>query len=190
MTVKKKKGYFFRKKMTFYAFVLPGAIYMTVMIILPILSNVIMSFQDVNLMNFASGDTHFVGLAMYKDIFQDKVMWTAIWNTLWFTLWCLIFQFPIGFAMAMFFSKDFKGSRFLRGINVIAWMIPMVAVSGIFKYMFNSDIGIINRILMDLHLVKAPVEWLAHGNTAMASIIVANVWKGVPFNMILAGHRP
>ena len=185
MTVKKKKGSFFRKKMTFYAFVLPGAIYMTVMIILPILSNVIMSFQDVNLMNFASGDTHFVGLAMYKDIFQDKVMWTAIWNTLWFTLWCLIFQFPIGFAMAMFFSKDFKGSRFLRGINVIAWMIPMVAVSGIFKYMFNSDIGIINRILMDLHLVKAPVEWLAHGNTAMASIIVANVWKGVPFNMIL-----
>ena len=115
--------------MTFYAFVLPGAIYMTVMIILPILSNVIMSFQDVNLMNFASGDTHFVGLAMYKDIFQDKVMWTAIWNTLWFTLWCLIFQFPIGFAMAMFFSKDFKGSRFLRGINVIAWMIPMITDS-------------------------------------------------------------
>lgn len=180
-----KKGYFFRKKLTFYAFVLPGAIYMTLMIILPICSNIIMSFKDVNLMNFASGDAKFVGLTMYRDVFADKVMWTAIGNTLWFTFWCLLFQFPLGFAMAILFSKDFKGARFLRGFNVIAWMIPMVAVSGVFKYMFNSDIGVINRILTDLHLVSKPVEWLAHGNTAMASVIIANIWKGVPFNMIL-----
>ena len=61
----------------------------------------------------------------------------------------------------------------------------MVAVAGVFKYMFNSDIGIMNRILMGLHLIQKPVEWLAHGNTAMAAIIIANIWKGVPFNMIL-----
>lgn len=183
--MKNKKGYFFRKRLTFYAFVLPGAIYMTLMIILPICSNVIMSFQDVNLMNFASGDSQFVGLTMYKEIFSEDVMRVAIKNTLWFTLWCLVFQFPIGFGLALFFSKEFKGSRFLRGINVVAWMIPMVAVAGIFKYMFNSDIGIINQILMNLHIISKPIEWLAHGNTAMASIIVANVWKGVPFNMIL-----
>ena len=183
--MKRKKGYFFRKKLVFYAFVLPGAIYMTLMIILPICSNIIMSFKDVNLMNFASGDSKFIGLSMYQDIFQDTTMWTAIGNTLWFTLWCLIFQFPIGFAMALLFSKDFKGAPFLRGINVIAWMIPIVAVAGIFKYMFNTDIGIVNQILMNLHLIKKPIEWLAHGNTAMAAIITANVWKGVPFNMIL-----
>lgn len=183
--MKSKKGYFLRKKLVFYAFVLPGAIYMTLMIILPICSNIIMSFQDVNLMNFASGERHFVGLVMYKDIFGEKVTWAAMKNTLWFTFWCLVFQFPIGFALALLFSREFKGSSFLRGINVVAWMIPMVAVAGIFKYMFNSDIGIINQILINLHIVRKPVEWLAHGNTAMASIIVANVWKGVPFNMIL-----
>ena len=183
--MKNKKGYFFRKKLVFYAFVLPGAIYMTLMIILPICSNIIMSFQDVNLMNFATEERHFVGLAMYRDIFSEDVTWVAIKNTLWFTFWCLVFQFPIGFALALLFSKDFKGSQFLRGINVVAWMIPMVAVAGIFKYMFNSDIGIINQILVNLHIVSKPVEWLAHGNTAMSAIIVANVWKGVPFNMIL-----
>ena len=183
--MKSKKGYFFKKKMVFYLFVLPGAVYMTLMIILPICSNIIMSFQDVNLMNFASKERNFVGLAMYQDILREDVTWVAVKNTLWFTFWCLVFQFPIGFALALLFSKEFKGSRFLRGINVVAWMIPMVAVAGIFKYMFNSDIGIINQILMNLHIVDKPVEWLAHGNTAMASIIVANVWKGVPFNMIL-----
>lgn len=181
----KKIGYFKKKKLVFFAFVLPGAIFMTAMIIYPIFYNIVMSFKNVDLMNFATGESKFIGFDMYKDIFSDKLTWTAIKNTLWFTLWCLIFQFPIGFALALFFGQRFRLAGFLRGINVIAWMIPMVAVAGIFKYMFNSDIGIINRMLMSLHLISKPVEWLAHGNTAMASVVISNVWKGVPFNMIL-----
>ncbi|MDO5540680.1 MAG: sugar ABC transporter permease [Eubacteriales bacterium] len=181
----KKGGYFQKKKLTFFAFVLPGAVFMAVMIIYPIIYNIVMSFKDVNIMNFATGDSKFIGLSMYKDILHDKVTWIAIKNTLLFTVWCLLFQFPIGFAMALFFSKRFKLAPTLRGINVIAWMIPMVAVAGVFKYMFNSDVGIVNRILMGLHLISSPVEWLAHGNTALAAIVVANIWKGVPFNMIL-----
>lgn len=70
--------------------------------------------------------------------------------------------------MALFFGKRFKLASFLRGFNVIAWMVPMVAVAGVFKYMFNSDVGIINQILMNLHIIRKPIEWLAHGNTSMA----------------------
>lgn len=180
-----KKGYFLKKKLSIFAFVLPGAIYMTVMIILPIMNNVIMSFKDVNLMNFATGDSRFIGFDMYKKIFSTDVTWVAMKNTLTFTFWCLLFQFPIGFLMAMFFSQSFRGAGTLRAINVIAWMIPMVAVAGIFKYMFNGDIGIVNQLLLKLHLIEKPVQWLARGNTAMISIIIANTWKGVPFNMIL-----
>lgn len=180
-----KKGYFVKKKLSLYAFVLPGAIYMTIMIILPIMNNIMMSFKDVNLMNFASGDSQFIGFQMYKKIFGTDVMWIAVKNTLLFTFWCLLFQFPIGFLMAIFFSQSFRGAGTLRAINVVAWMIPMVAVAGIFKYMFNSDIGIINVLLLKTHLISKPVEWLAKGNTAMASIVIANIWKGVPFNMIL-----
>lgn len=180
-----KKGYLKKKNLVFFMFVLPGAIYMTVMIIFPIIYNIVMSFKDVNLMNFASGESKFIGFDMYQDILKDEVTWIAIKNTLIFTAWSLLFQFPIGFLMAVFFSQKFKLAGALRGINVIAWMIPMVAVAGIFKYMFNSDVGIINRILEGLYIIKEPIEWLAYGNTAMASIVIANIWKGVPFNMIL-----
>ena len=162
-----KKGYFFKKKLTLFAFVLPGAAFMTIMIIFPIISNIIMSFKNVDLMNFATGDSHFVGLKIYQKICRTEVTWIAVKNTLVFTLWCLVFQFPIGFLMALFFGQDFKGAGPLRAVNVVAWMIPMVAVAGV------------------LHLIQKPVEWLAHGNTAMAAIIIANIWKGVPFNMIL-----
>lgn len=181
----KKISYFQKKKLVFFAFVLPGAIFMAVMIIYPILYNVLMSFKNVDIMNFATGDSKFVGLEMYKEILSDEVTGIALKNTLMFTFWCLLFQFPLGFALALFFSQKFKLAGFLRGINVIAWMIPMVAVAGVFKYMFNSDVGIVNQLLMNLHVISKPIEWLAHGDTAMTSIVVANIWKGVPFNMIL-----
>lgn len=181
----KKISYFQKKKIVFFAFVLPGAIFMAVMIIYPILYNVLMSFKNVDIMNFATGDSKFVGFEMYKEILSDEVTGIALKNTLMFTLWCLLFQFPLGFGLALFFSQKFKLAGFLRGINVIAWMIPMVAVAGVFKYMFNSDVGIVNQILMNLHVISKPIEWLAHGDTAMTSIVVANIWKGVPFNMIL-----
>lgn len=181
----KNKGVFAKRRIVFLAFVLPAAIYMFVMIIIPIISNIVMSFKDVNLMNFAKGTAQFVGLDVYKEVFSNKVLWTSLRNTLVYTLWCLLFQFPIGFAMALFFSQKFKLAGFLRGINVVAWMIPMVAVAGVFKFMFNSDVGIVNYILKNLHIITKPVEWLAHGNTAMAAVVIANIWKGVPFNMIL-----
>jgi len=180
-----KADFFTRKKLVFLAFVLPGALYMTVMILLPIGYNIVISFKDVNLMNFARGGSIFVGLDTFQEVFSEKLLYTAIWNTLVFTFYCLLFQFPIGLLLAMFFARKFTGAGVLRGINVIGWMIPMVAVAGIFKYMFNSDIGIVNRALTWLGIIQQPVEWLAYGNSAMAAVVIANIWKGVPFNMIL-----
>ena len=89
-----KKGYFFKKKLTLFAFVLPGAAFMTIMIIFPIISNIIMSFKNVDLMNFATGDSHFVGLKIYQKICRTEVTWIAVKNTLVFTLWCLVFPIP------------------------------------------------------------------------------------------------
>ncbi len=181
----KTSSYFFRQKLTIFGFVLPGAVFMFVMIILPICYNVIMSFKNVDLMNFATGGGEFVGLKTFKKVVTTGVFKIALKNTLVFTFWSLLFQFPIGFGLALFFSKDFKLAQFLRGFTVIAWMLPMVAVAGVFKFMFNSDIGIINHMLMQLRIIKEPIQWLSMGNTAMTSIIIANIWKGVPFNMIL-----
>lgn len=182
---KKRSKYFFKREFTIFAFVLPGAMFMFLMIIMPIIYNIVMSFQDVNLMNFAQGVEQFIGFDMYKKIFTNETFWIALKNTLYFTFWCLVFQFPIGFGMALFFSKNFKLSQFLRGLSVVTWMIPMVAVAGVFKFMFNGDVGIVNHVLISMHFIDKPIQWLAEGDSAMAVIIIANIWKGVPFNMIL-----
>lgn len=181
----KRNKFFIKQKFIVYAFVLPAAIYMFLMIIVPIMNNIVMSFQNVDLMNFAKGNKEFVGFAIYKKILSNATFKIALKNTLLFTVWCLLFQFPLGFGMALFFSKKFKTSQFLRGLTVIAWVLPMIAVAGIFKFMFNGDIGIINYFLAKLHIIKEPIKWLSYGDSAMAAIIIANIWKGIPFNMIL-----
>ncbi len=181
----KRKSYYDKRKLIVFAFVLPAAIYMFLMIIIPIINNIVMGFQNVDLMNFAKGEKKFIGFDMYKKIFQNSTFRIALKNTISYTFWCLVFQFPLGFAMALFFSKKFKLSQFLRGLTVIAWVLPMIAVAGVFKYMFNGDIGIINHLLVNLKIIKEPIKWLAYGDSAMTAIIIANIWKGVPFNMIL-----
>ena len=185
MKKKKKKNFFDSQKLTVFAFVLPAAIFMFLMIILPIIYNFVMSFQNVDLMNFAKGNKKFIGIEMYKKIFHNATFKIALKNTLSYTFWCLVFQFPLGFGMALFFSKKFKLAQFLRGLTVIAWVLPMIAVAGIFKFMFNGDIGIINHFLVSMNIINEPIQWLAYGDSAMTAIIIANIWKGVPFNMIL-----
>jgi multiple sugar transport system permease protein len=182
---KSPPAYVIMRKWGNYAFALPGILFIAVLIIIPIIYNVTMSFQNISLMNFARGERLFVGFDNYLEMIKTGVFRIALKNTLIFTFWCLLFQFPIGFAMALYFSKTFTGAGFMRGICLIAWMLPMVAVSGVFKFMFNGDVGVINYVLRALHIIKEPIQWLSTQQTAMSAIVIANIWKGVPFNMIL-----
>lgn len=64
-------------------------------------------------------------------------------------------------------------------------MLPVTVTALVFKFMFGESSGIINTILMNLHLIKSPIGWLLKGNTAMVVLIIANSWVGIPFNMLL-----
>lgn len=151
----------------------------------PILRNLILSFQDVTAFNLVQGTKKFIGLSNYADIFQDPVFRTSLSNTLLFTVCCLVVQFLIGFALAVFFNHRFAISKPLRGILLVPWMIPITVTALIFKLLFATDIGVLNYILKSLHLISQNIEWLTTPKTAMFALICANVWIGIPFNMIL-----
>lgn len=176
---------FFRYENIGILFVLPAFIYMLVFVGYPILRNIILSFQDVTAFNLVQGEKHFVGLSNYINIFKDSVFRTSLKNTLVFTICCLIAQFLIGFMLALFFNKRFTISKPLRGILLVPWMVPITVTALIFKLLFATDIGVLNYILKSLHLISSNVEWLTTPNTAMFALICANVWIGIPFNMIL-----
>ena len=164
---------------------LPAFLYMLVFVGYPILRNIVLSFQDVTAFNLVQGEKNFVGLANYTEIFKDSVFRTSLGNTLLFTVCCLVVQFLIGFALAVFFNKRFVISKPLRGILLVPWMIPITVTALIFKLLFATDIGVLNYILKSLHLISENIEWLTTPSTAMIALICANVWIGIPFNMIL-----
>ena len=133
----------------------------------------------------ANGEQHFIGLSNYTEIFADEVFRKALVNTLIFTLSCLVFQFIIGFILALLFNKRFKIAKPIRGLLMIPWMMPMTVTALMFKFMFSTDVGIINYILRSLGIIKENIEWLTTPGTAMAAVVIANIWIGIPFNTIL-----
>ena len=167
-------------------FVLPALIYMLVFVGYPIIYNFTLSFQDVTVKTLRSNVKEFVGFKNYIHLFQqDNVLLTSLWNTLFFTVVCITFQFVVGFALAIFFNKNFKFAKPVRGLLLIPWMIPMTITGLMFKFMFSTDVGIVNFFLRSFGMIQQNIDWLTNPTTAMFAVIFANFWIGIPFNMIL-----
>lgn len=166
-------------------FILPAFIYILVILGYPLIYNIVLSLRNVNVKTFASGADVFVGLENFKTLFSDPTFQKVFKNTLVFTFGCLFFQFTIGFIFALFFSQKFTLAGPIRGLVLVAYMMPMSVTALLGKNMFDVSSGVINDLLMKLHLIQQPVEWLLKGNTAMGAVIFMNCWVGIPFNMLL-----
>ena len=176
---------FFKYENVGLLFALPAFVYMLIIVGYPIISNIVLSVQDVTVRNLARGTKNFVGLNNYIVLFRDEVFRLTISNTLKFTVYSLLFQFIIGFALAVFFNKNFSFAKPIRGLLMIPWMIPMTVTALIFKFIFSTDVGIINYLLRSLGIISENIEWLTNPNIAMGCVIFANIWIGIPFNTIL-----
>ncbi|WP_274472860.1 MULTISPECIES: carbohydrate ABC transporter permease [unclassified Paenibacillus] len=167
-----------------YLFVVPALAFMAVFVVYPILYNITLSFQDVNVYNL-KGEHHFVGLANYIKSLQDPVFYISLKNSVVFTVLSIFFQFAIGFGLALFFNMKFPGRNLFRSLMLLAWMLPVVITGTVFQWMFSGDYGVINYFLQSLGLINSPVNWLSEASTALLGTIVANIWTGIPFNMII-----
>ena len=170
---------------TGYFYILPALVYMAYFVVYPIISNILLSMQEITVMTLTSPQKPFVGLINYQRLFHDPVLFSAMGNTLLFTVCSIVFQFTIGFALALFFNLNFNFAKPLRGILMMPWMIPITITALIFKFMFTSNVGIINQALMAIRIIETPINWLTTTETAMSALIIANIWIGIPFNMIL-----
>lgn len=180
----KKKG-FFKFDNIGILFVLPAFIYMLIFVGYPIVRNIVLSLQDVTVRTLTADSQPFVGFKNYMKIFQDPVFTKSMLNTLIFTLCCLAVQFVIGFLLALFFNQHFSVAKPVRGLLLIPWMIPITVTALMFKFIFGTDVGILNYFLKSIGIISQNIDWLTSANTALFAIVCANVWIGIPFNMIL-----
>ncbi|MDQ0222737.1 carbohydrate ABC transporter permease [Streptococcus moroccensis] len=126
----------------------------------------------------------FVGLDNYKILLSDPVFINALKNTVLF----LVIQVPVMVVLAMFFSvllnnKSLKFKGIFRTIVFLPSVTSLVAYSIVFKYLFSND-GIINKILMNLHILDEPILFLSDSFWAKVVIIIAITWRWTGYNMI------
>lgn len=160
-------------------------IYLLTFSAFPIIYNIIMSLQTVDMFTIASFNRPFVGLKNYYDILSQPLAVTIFWNTVKFVVLSIVFQLSIGFGLALFFQQDFPGATYLRGLFLAGWIMPALVVGAIWKWLLAGDFGVINYILMSSGITDDRIFWLSDPDVALYAVIIANVWLGIPFNMLL-----
>ena len=163
----------------------PALVYIGIFLLFPLFYNLWLSVTDANGANLISGEYGFNNFGNYKVVLSNPYFWGALYRSAIFTIACLVLQYVFGFALALFFRKPFPGNGPIRALLLVGWILPPVVTGTVFRWLFDSDYGILNWALIGLGIVDEPVQWLTQGTTAMAAVIIANLWVGIPFNMLL-----
>ncbi len=127
----------------------------------------------------------FVGFSNYAFILTDPDFWLAVQNTLIFSVCSVTLECVLGLAVALVANSKFKGRSILRVAILIPWAIPTVVSSKIWAWMFNDIYGVVNVLLINLHLIPQKIAFLATPLTALPVIIAVDVWKTTPFMALL-----
>ena len=174
-----------RQQFAGWLFLTPAIAYLLFAFALPIVYNVMLSFEQTSPATIANFTAPFAGLDNYRFVFQDPTSRTAIVHTLEFTFGSLLGQFIIGFALALLFSLRFPGRTLARSLIIVPWLLPLIVTGVIFRFLFQAEGGAVNQVLMNVGLADHPIQWLNDPDLALWTILIANIWLGVPFFTLL-----
>ena len=152
---------------------------------LPILGAAWLSLRNETLGGFAA--PRFVGLDNFAVALADPRFWEAIRTTIWLTVLCLVVQMPIGVGLAVILDRNLRGTRVFRTILIIPMLLTPVAVGLMWRFMFDTDLGVINWALSALG-IGGP-NWLGARWPAIWAVVIVDSWQSIPFIMlvVLAG---
>ena len=129
------------------------------------------------------------GVVNFKGALFDPSWWNAVWNTVRFSVVSVLFETALGLAVALMLNASFKGRGFVRAAILVPWAIPTIVSAKMWAWMLNDQYGIINEILVTLHIIDHKIAWTSSADTAMIAVLVVDIWKTTPFMalLILAG---
>ncbi|MEO8607312.1 MAG: ABC transporter permease subunit [Chloroflexota bacterium] len=163
-------------------FVLPLVIIMAGLILWPFINAIMISMTVRSLVTRTES---YVGLSNYARLLQDSDFLSSVRNTIVFTVASVVIKFIVGMGIALLLNSRLWFRSILTGVMLLPWIVPEVVTALTWRSIYDPIFGGLNPILMQLGLIHRPVAWLAEPGLAMASVIVVNVWKGIPFYVIL-----
>mgnify|MGYP002123484230 FL=1 len=174
-----KKKFDWKKWCSVMTFVVPALIPLTVFWIYPILRSMLLSLTD---WDYMSPSYSFVGLSNYVALFKDTRFYSALWNTFVFGIGTVIPTIIGGMILALLLQKAFRGDGIFKFILFSPWITPTVAISIVWTWIYEPDVGIANHVLKFFHLPA--LQWINSSSTAMLAVIIVTVWKSLGYAMI------
>ncbi len=168
-----------------FLFLLPAAVFLLVFLTYPLGLGVWLAFTDTRI----GRPGVFTGLENYYSLLDDPVFLLSIFNTILYTVAASILKFALGLWLALILNEHLPFKAFFRAIVLLPWVVPTVLSAIAFWWIYDAQFSIISWALIEMGLIDAPINFLGDANNARASVIAANVWRGIPFVAItlLAG---
>ncbi len=166
-------------------FMLPTAAFLLLFLAYPLGLGIWMSFTDERI----GRPGLFIGLENYVWLWDDAVFWLSVFNTLLYTIVASVFKFAIGLYLALLLNRHMPFKAMIRAVVLLPFIVPTVLSAIAFWWIYDTQFSIISWSLIKLGLINHNIDFLGDTNWARASVIFANIWRGVPFVAItlLAG---
>lgn len=166
-------------------FMLPAAVFLLCFLTYPLGLGVWLGFTDTTI----GRPGEFIGLENYEWLSDDPVFWLSVFNTILYTTVASVLKFALGLWLALILNEHLPFKTFFRAIILLPWVVPTVLSALAFWWIYDSQFSIISYQLIEWGLIEEPINFLGDPGLARASVIAANVWRGIPFVAIslLAG---
>jgi ABC-type sugar transport system permease subunit len=171
---------FARRRLYGYAFVAPVVLFLCAIVVFPLGHAFWTSLLRVRGLR-----STFVGLDNYAHVLADATFWHSLWISFAFTSLAVSLHMLLGLALALVLDT-LKGARTALRIAFLSpWMVAPAVGATIWLWLLEPQFGVVNYLLRAAGVIGAPVAWLGEPGLAFASIVAVDVWRGVPFVMLL-----
>jgi multiple sugar transport system permease protein len=160
---------------------LPAVALFAGVIAYPLVASLVTGLYEQSLV--LSGRT-FVGLANLRDVIGAELL-PVLRNTVVFAVAATAVPVVLGMALALSLNVGLRGSRVLRGVFLLPWVVPGVVASFLWLWIFDANYGVLNGFLVRLGLIEDNVVWLGQPGTAMLGVIIAKSWASFPWIMVM-----
>jgi len=166
--------------------VVPTMLIILVFAIFPLLQGFYASFFQIEP---ATLEMQFNGIENYLWLLKQPLFWESLWRSfLWVSI-TSIFQLILGIGIALLLHQELKGRNLARGLVLFPYLIPAVVISLTWRFILDPTMGIFNKLLLDIGLLKEPIALLSNPETALLLVIVAGIWKYTPFVVLMTLAR-
>ena len=176
----REKYLYYKRLATPYILLAPILLFVSLFLLWPMVNVFVMSLQNYQLLK--PNERKFIGLSNFVAVFtEDKVFAKAIRNSVVWVAVSVAAQTVLGFWLAYLLNQKFKGRGLVRALLLSPWAVAGVMVAIIWSLIYGETFGVLNDLLLKLGLIKKNISWFSDSNRAMAAVIIANVWRGIPF---------